>query len=613
MPEETSFLAPGPLPLIGADFHVVSRVGRVGDGLVYVARDGLRQARLREYFPRRVVRRVADGTLHPADARLAQAWREATQRFLDQGHRLASIDHFGVAPVWRAMSVEADGVRQGAYQIGAPVGEPLSAALGAGLTVPPAQVLRIAVDLTDALAEIHARGIAHLDICPDTVSIAAGYVELTDFGVDNRPFMALLETQEGLVRPGYSPIEHYDASMAEPLGPAADVYSASALLFRLVTGRDPAPWQERWRDPSASQLSDREAYPPAFIEAIRKGLAIEPEERFRDGGEWRAAMGFPASDPLATSPRGGVDPLLGGAPLPVVPVQAPPTAPAAPAAATASSELQPDRAEARAVAVPRRTPWLVPLLLGLALLLIAVGGYLAYKQRWFFPEEVEPATNSVSTGIPAPQPKAGDRGPAPVEIEPGATVSGQLTGRDRRRAGGQFEDRYILRGAAGDRLEIRLSSGDFDPLLTVTGPGFTAANDDDSERGTRDSRLAITLPRDGRYTISASSYRRGITGNYLLQVGTARPQISIATPAMLVGRWRRAADSVCDSPAIITIEGGELVYTFGGSSTREEILDGVGRTIRTRAAESEDGPETEYELSEEGDSFEQDGTTWVRC
>jgi hypothetical protein len=123
----------------------------------------------------------------------------------------------------------------------------------------------------------------------------------------------------------------------------------------------------------------------------------------------------------------------------------------------------------------------------------------------------------------------------------------------------------------------------------------------------------VALPRDGAYTISASSYRRGITGTYLLEVERVRPEISIATPAMLAGRWRRSTEEACDDPAIITVEGGDLVYTRGGTSSREQILDGIGRTIRTRAAGDDEGEETGYALAEDGDQFEQDGVTWVRC
>ncbi|HEY0115320.1 MAG TPA: hypothetical protein VGB54_06330 [Allosphingosinicella sp.] len=612
MSDQTSFLAPGPLPLIGADFHVIGPVGRVGDGLVYVARDGLRQARLREYCPPGVVRRLPDGTLHPAEARFADAWYDGTARFLDQGHRLASIDHVGVSPIWRAMSVEADGVRQGAYLIGSPVGEPLGAALAAGLQIAPADIVRIGHDLAEALAEIHARGLTHLDIGPDTVSIASGTVELTDFAVDNRSFMPLLESQEGLVRPGYSPIEHYDASMADPLGPPADVYAASALLLRLVTGRDPAPWQERWRDSSASQLAEHASYPPAFVEAIRKGMAIEPDERFRDAAEWRAAMGSAAPDPV-TSPS----PIVFGKPAaasiaaPLAQPASPPPPRAIPTTPGGLAGSGPEPAPAHAA--HGRRNWLLPMLLGLGLLAILIGGYLAYQQRWFVPDDEERAGNSAAIRArPADRPK--EKEAEAAVIEAGGTVSGQLTERDPRRAGGQYEDRFALRGRSGDRLELRLSSSDFDPLLNVTGPGFSAANDDDAERGTRDSRLVITLPRDGTYTIAATSYRRGQTGSYLLEVASPRPELTIATPAMLAGRWRGQDDATCSDPAVITIEGNELVYVFQGSESRERIMDGVGRTIRTRAVEGQvAGQESGYELSDDGDSFELDGTTWVRC
>jgi hypothetical protein len=573
--------------------QVAQPLGRAGDGLVYLALDGVRQARLREYAPARVVRRLPDGTLHPADPRLALAWLDGAARFLDQGHRLASIDHLGIAPIWRAASVDADGVRQGAYLIGAPVGEPLAAALAGGLELAPPAILKLAAELGEALAEVHARGLAHLDIAPDTVSLASGRLELTDFAVDNRPFMPLLESQYGLVRPGYSPIEHHDASMAEPLGAPADVYAACALLFRLITGRDPAPWQERWRDPAASHLPEVEDYPRDFLAAIRTGMAIEPQDRFRDGTQLMTAMALPPPEVRAQAPP--AMPLPRAAPLTEVP-----PAPAAFDKVT----VEP---------APRRRRSLLPLLLLLAVVAIGIGGFLAYTQRWFVPADdgAQPG-NAVSARLPASErPRPADE--ATPTIQPGSAVSGQLGPGDARRGGGQYEDRFILNGRAGERLEIRLSAAQFDPLIGVYGPGFQAANDDDGARGTRDARLLITLPRAGRYTLSVSSYARGGAGNYLLEVQTARPAISIATPAMLAGRWRRSDDATCASPALISVEGDELVIDYGGAQARERILDGIGRVIRTRRAGAAGGTERGYRLSDEGDRFELDNGNWVRC
>jgi len=589
--DEPRPLAPGALPLAGPEVQIAQPLARIGDAWVYLAQDGVRQARLREYAPALVVRRLPDGTLHPADPSLALAWEEGAARFLDQGRRLAAIDHPGVAPIWRAAAVEADGVRQGAYLIGAPVGEPLSWALVGGVQLPPADIMRIAAELADALAEVHERGLTHLDVAPETVSLSSGRLELTDFAVDNRPYMPLLQSQEGLVRPGYSPIEHHDASMAEPLGPPADVYAASALLFRLVAGRDPAPWQDRWRDPSASQLPDQDGFPADFLAAIRKGLAIEPPDRFADAAQWRAAMALPALPPAAPP--------------------APPPVPAVPPAAPAAvAYKEAPMAQAPAAPARRRSP--VPLLLLLAVLAIALFGILAYTQRWFVPATgEEQAGNRVTAPLPTrerPRP-AGEAIPA---IAPGASVSGQLGPGDRRRGGGRYEDRFTLDGRQGDRLELRLSSNDFDPLLGVTGPGFEAANDDDRAGGGRDARLLVTLPRNGRYTLSVSSYSRGGAGSYLLEVRTARPAISIATPAMLTGRWRTPEDSACAAPATIVVQGDELVIDYRGSESREQILDGIGSVIRTRrtgGARDERG----YRLSDDGDGFRLDNRDWVRC
>lgn len=593
MSDEPRLLAPGALPLGDAGVQVAQPLGRVGDGLVYLGLDGVRQARLREYAPARLVRRLPDGTLHPADPRLALAWVDGTTRFLDQGHRLTALDHPGIAPIWRAASLDADGVRQGAYLIGAPVGEPLSHALAGGLQLAPAAVLKLAAELGDALAEVHARGLTHLDISPDTVSLASGRLELTDFAVDNRPFMPLLGSQDGLVRPGYSPIEHHDASMAEPLGAPADVYSASALLFRLITGRDPAPWQERWRDPTASYLPDQADYPRNFLAAIRTGMAIEPQDRFRDGASWAAAMALPPPQP----------PILAAAAMPL-----PNAAPPAPAPTAA-------RPFAEAVAAEpslRRRSSLLPILL-LAMLAIGIGGYFAYTQRWFVPaEDDRQAGNGITAKLPASE-RPRPREEASPSIQPGSTVSGQLGPGDLRRGSGQYEDRFVLNGRRGERLDIRLGAAEFDPLLTVSGPGFQAANDDGGAGGSRDARLLITLPRAGRYTLSVSSYSRGAAGNYLLEVQTARPAISIAAPAMLAGRWRRSDDPACASPALIRVEGDDLVIDYGGAESREQILDGIGRVIRTRRSGAAAGAERGYRLSDEGDRFELDNGNWVRC
>jgi Caspase domain/Bacterial pre-peptidase C-terminal domain len=114
---------------------------------------------------------------------------------------------------------------------------------------------------------------------------------------------------------------------------------------------------------------------------------------------------------------------------------------------------------------------------------------------------------------------------APLRPQPaltlGGTVNGALSTADGTRNRGEFLDAYTLSGRAGQRIEILMNSSAIDPYLQVEGPGVQAFNDDDVESGTTNSRLVLTLPEDGTYTVYASSYMPGETGNYQLTVRDA--------------------------------------------------------------------------------------------
>ena len=69
-------------------------------------------------------------------------------------------------------------------------------------------------------------------------------------------------------------------------------------------------------------------------------------------------------------------------------------------------------------------------------------------------------------------------------------------------------------------------------MLALTGPdNFSVRNDDDTTAGeqTLNSRLLATLPADGRYTISVTSYGRGTTGDYALATSLNRSGIETKT------------------------------------------------------------------------------------
>lgn len=109
----------------------------------------------------------------------------------------------------------------------------------------------------------------------------------------------------------------------------------------------------------------------------------------------------------------------------------------------------------------------------------------------------------------------------PEQISLGQSRNGALTSGEDLTVAGRYTDRYVFTGTRGQRVDLR-ASGDFDTMLAVTGPNnFSVRNDDDNtaDELTLNSRVLSTLPADGQYTISVTSYGRGTTGNYELATG----------------------------------------------------------------------------------------------
>ncbi|MFT3729753.1 MAG: caspase family protein [Terricaulis sp.] len=103
----------------------------------------------------------------------------------------------------------------------------------------------------------------------------------------------------------------------------------------------------------------------------------------------------------------------------------------------------------------------------------------------------------------------------------GRAQSGELRTGDRTLNTGEFYDAYTFHGRAGQRIDVSMQSQDFDPYIMVRGNGVSEDNDDATPGDTHHSHLVVTLPADGDYTISATSYTSGMSGRYQLTVGNA--------------------------------------------------------------------------------------------
>jgi serine/threonine protein kinase len=151
-------------------------------------------------------------------------------------------------------------------------------------------IKRLLLDVLDALAHAHARGVIHRDIKPSNVLLASnGTWKLTDFGIAHvyreqghdtelSPFAA------GTA--GYMAPEQI-ASQPSDLSPRTDLYSLGCLAFALATG---APPFAHFRTPHEMRRAHIELQPPRlggacealadFDAWIARLLARSPRDRF---------------------------------------------------------------------------------------------------------------------------------------------------------------------------------------------------------------------------------------------------------------------------------------------------------------------------------------------
>ena len=138
-------------------------------------------------------------------------------------------------------------------------------------------------NIFDALETVHQKGMIHRDVKPSNIMICAldQTMKLIDFGnarqIDTH-------TKSSVVSSGYAPIEQYDPHGKQ--GTWTDVYALSAVLYRLITGKEPQPSYLRCiQDNMHAPLGMEHG------EALMKGLAVQPQDRWQTIGELRAALG----------------------------------------------------------------------------------------------------------------------------------------------------------------------------------------------------------------------------------------------------------------------------------------------------------------------------------
>ncbi len=122
-----------------------------------------------------------------------------------------------------------------------------------------------------AVDGLHREGLVHGNITPENIMIcASGKVKLTGFSL-------LFSDCRESSSPFIAPETVYDNALPTPAG---DIFSICAVIFYMLTGKEPQVAQEGFEpyiDLSASVDLPDDAYP-----AVKKGLSADPDERPKD-------------------------------------------------------------------------------------------------------------------------------------------------------------------------------------------------------------------------------------------------------------------------------------------------------------------------------------------
>jgi len=190
---------------------------------------------------------------------------------------------------------------------------------------------------------------------------------------------------------------------------------------------------------------------------------------------------------------------------------------------------------------------------------------------------VEQAGAQQAASAAAPQQAASNAPARGGAITLGQSMNGRLAQGDQTLSSGEFVDLYTFTGRRGQEVDITLTSSDFDPYVGLRGPGeFTAFNDDDVQGGSTNSRLIVTLPADGAYTIQATSYAAAESGAYRLGLaaataGAGAPQQVACGASISIGQSLRGSLANGDT----TLSSGEFIdnYRFVGQAGQRVVID----------------------------------------
>lgn len=238
----------------------------------------------RGYDPR-IGRMLAIKTLRPEYAQ-REDYRE---RFLAEARVAGTLSHPGIVTIFDV------GVTDGEPFIAMELlqGPTLAAFVEQRGRLPLRTVLRIAIQVADALDYAHRQGVVHQDIKPDNIAVTStnGNVKVMDFGIAR----VRRDPAASAGMHGVAGTPHYMAPeqiRGKDIDGRCDLYALGVTLYWLLAGRLPFEADDinellrKILNDSAPPLKPADAATPdALLDVVRSLLAKDPADRYQSGAE----------------------------------------------------------------------------------------------------------------------------------------------------------------------------------------------------------------------------------------------------------------------------------------------------------------------------------------
>ena len=261
-------------------YQIKGVLGKGAMGLVY---DGLDPNLNRRVAIKTILTRQMD----------AKEQKDVTMRFEREVHAVARLNHRNIVQVYD-FGAENDL----AYIVMEFVqGRELLDYFNKGERFDLKTLVRITIELLDALDFAHEAEIIHRDVKPANVMIdAAGHVKLTDFGVarlmDAEPGEATRMGKQ-IGTPSYMSPEQIQG---QPLDRRTDIFSAGIVFYQLLTGKKPFESGSQF-GLQAKIVQENPVWPSAIVQipteydrVVARALAKEADQRYKSARKFAEAL-----------------------------------------------------------------------------------------------------------------------------------------------------------------------------------------------------------------------------------------------------------------------------------------------------------------------------------